>query len=344
MQAVQKTAPSFGLELRDVAPPGAPGRGEVVVAVAAVGMCGTDLHIYEWTPGYEAMVKAMPVTLGHQFSGNIAAIGHGVHGLMEGALVAVRPSVVCGRCAKCLAGNSGACTGREGIGVTRNGGLAKLVNAPAENCVVVPEELDAEIAALAEPMSVSAEAVDTGEVRAGDRVLVLGPGSIGQGIALFARAAGALAVMIVGKDDALRLNTMQRMGFADTVDLGQRALQQALAPYLAKGSFDVIFEATGVPSVVQQALDVLRKRGILVIAGIHAQPVSVNLTRLVREQQQIRGSYRAPIATWARVIEFLSANRDLVRHMISHRLPLSRALKGIELVRSKSASKVLIVP
>jgi threonine 3-dehydrogenase len=207
-----------------------------------------------------------------------------------------------------------------------------------------PDGLDAQIVALTEPMTVSAEAVDTGEVRAGDRVLVLGPGNIGQGIALFSRVAGAAQVVIVGKDDGFRLDVLRRMGFADTVDLGARTLQEALAPYLAAGKFDVVMEATGVPAAVQPALDVLRKRGILVIAGIHPEPVSVNLTRLVREHQQIRGTYRAPIATWARVVDFLGANAELVRHMITHKVPLARALDGFELARNKSASKVLIVP
>lgn len=344
MQALQKIAPAFGLELRDVPPPDAPGAGEVIVAVSAVGICGTDLHIYEWTPGYEVMAHAMPVTLGHEFSGTIAAIGPGVQGIAAGALVAVRPSVVCGHCAKCKADNPDACTSRKGMGVTRDGGLAKLVRVPAENCVVAPAGMDACIVALAEPMSVSAEAVATGEVKAGDRVLVLGPGNIGQGIALFARSANAAEVVIVGKDDAPRLGTLQKMGFADTVDAGERTLEEALAPYLARGKFDVVLEATGVPAVVQPALDVLRKRGILVIAGIHPRPVSVNLTRLVRDHQQIRGTYRAPIAIWSRVLDFLSGNRDLVRHMISHALPLAQALDGFELARNKGASKVLIVP
>jgi len=344
MQALQKIAPAFGLELRVVPPPDAPGAGEVIVAVSAVGICGTDLHIYEWTSGYEVMAQAMPVTLGHEFAGTIAAMGPGVQGFALGALVAVRPSVVCGRCANCLAGNSDACTSRKGMGVTRDGGLAKWVRVPAENCIAAPEGMDAQIVALAEPMSVSAEAVATGEVKAGDRVLVVGPGNIGQGIALFAREVGASEVVIVGKDDALRLATLQKMGFADTVDLGERTFEVALAPYLAHGKFDVVIEATGVPAVVQQALDVLRKRGILVIAGIHPSPVSVNLTRLVRDHQQIRGSYRAPIAIWSRVLDFLSRNRELVRHMISHALPLAQALDGFELARNKAASKVLIVP
>ena len=103
-------------------------------------------------------------------------------------------------------------------------------------------------------------------------------------------------------------------------------------------------EATGVPTVVQQGLDVLRKRGILVVCGIHPAPASVNLTRLVRDQQQIRGSYRAPVASWSRVIAFMSRRPGLLREMITHKVPLDRALDGFELARSKAASKVLIVP
>jgi threonine 3-dehydrogenase len=344
MKALQKTRPAFGLELRDIPQPESPETGEVIVEVLATGLCGTDLHIYEWTAGYEAMTHALPVTLGHEFSGTVAAVGAGVQDIARGALVAVRPSVVCGACTACLAGNADACTKRTGIGVTRDGGLAKRVRVPAENCIVVPQGLTADLVALTEPMTVSAEAVTTGAIRKGDRVLVLGPGNIGQGIALFARDAGAAQVVVVGKDDALRLGVLQRMGFAETVDLGERELADALAAYLQHGKFDVVIEATGAPAIVQQALDVLRKRGILVVCGIHPNPVSVNLTRLVRDHQQIRGSYRAPVATWRRVIDFIGAHADLVRHMISHRVPLECAIDGFELIRAKAASKILIVP
>jgi threonine dehydrogenase-like Zn-dependent dehydrogenase len=189
MQALQKVAPAFGLEFREVASPDAPAPGEVIIAVSAAGICGTDLHIYEWTAGYEAMTRAMPVTLGHEFSGTVAAVGTGVKDVREGAVVAVRPSVVCGRCATCLAGNDEACTQRTGIGVTRDGALARRVRVPAENCVAAAPGLDAEIVALTEPMTVSAEAVDTGAVHTGDRVLVLDFGRvIAQGVPAEAQA------------------------------------------------------------------------------------------------------------------------------------------------------------
>jgi threonine 3-dehydrogenase len=344
VKVLQKTRPSFGVEFRDVPPLAAPHTGEVLVAVRAACVCGSDLHIYEWTPGYGFMSAAMPVTLGHEFSGTVVSVGPGIGHLTVGALVAVRPSVVCGRCAACLRGDADQCTQRKGIGVTRDGAFASHVSVPAENCIVAPPGLDAELVAMTEPMTVSAEAVDTGEVGQGDRVLVLGPGNIGQGIALFSRAAGAAEVVIAGKDDAPRLACLRQMGFADTVDIGERTLEDALAPYLARGKFDVVIEATGVPPVVQQALNVLRKRGILVICGIHPRPVGIDLTRLVREHQQIRGSYRAPAATWTRVLDFLRDHADLARQMITHRMPLDQALEGLELARNKVASKVVIVP
>jgi threonine 3-dehydrogenase len=341
MKALQKVEPAFGLQYRDVAQP-VPLPGEVLVAVGATGMCGTDVHIYEWSGGYEVMRSAMPVTIGHEFAGAIAALGSDVRGLAEGTRVAVRPSVVCGQCAACRAGHSDVCTQRKGIGVTRDGALAPLVRVPAENCIPVPATLDVEIAALAEPMTVCAEAVATGEIKRGDRVLVLGPGNIGQGVALFAREAGARQVVIVGRNDAARLESLRTMGFADTIDLADRAFAGALAPYVEEGKFDVVIEATGVPVVVQQGLDVLAKRGIMVIVGIHPHPVTVDLTRLVREHQQIRGSYRAPLATWTRVVDFLSRNAELARTMISHRVPLDRAIEGLELSRSRGASKVIV--
>jgi len=342
LKALQKIEPAFGLHYREIADP-APAPHEVLVAVAATGMCGTDVHIYEWTGGYEVMRGAMPVTIGHEFAGTIARLGEDVRGWVPGTRVAVRPSVVCGRCAACRAGSSDRCTQRKGIGVTRDGALAPLVRVPAENCVAVPSTLDIEVAALAEPMTVCAEAVVTGDIGTGKRVLVIGPGNIGQGVALFAREAGAAQVVIAGRNDAPRLDSLRRMGFCDTIDVGERALNAALAPHLEHGRFDVVVEASGAPAVVQQGLDVLAKRGIMVVVGIHADAASIDLTRLVREHQQIRGSYRAPLDTWPRVIDFLSRNAEVARTMISHRVPLEGAIEGLELSRRRVASKVMVI-
>jgi threonine 3-dehydrogenase len=125
---------------------------------------------------------------------------------------------------------------------------------------------------------------------------------------------------------------------------GDPSGESGLIPFLAAGNFDVVIEATGIPSVVQPSFEVLRKRGILVVCGIHPRPASINLTRLVREHQEIRGSYRSPLLTWSRVLAYLADNAERVRTMISHRVPLSNALAGFELARNKAASKVIVQP
>ncbi|OVZ60422.1 alcohol dehydrogenase [Pigmentiphaga sp. NML080357] len=344
MKALRKTRPAPGLALQDVSPPAAPGPGEVLLNVASTGVCGTDLHIDEWTPSYHFAAPALPVTIGHEFSGRIAALGPDVSGLTVGQLVAVRPSVVCGRCKACLNDDPDACVTRRGIGVTLDGAFASAVLAPARNCVPIPEGVDAEIAALAEPLTVSYEAVRTGGVRPGDRVLVLGPGNIGQGIALFAREAGAAQVVVAGHGDHARMEVLRRMGFADLVDFAGTDMDAGLAPFLASGRFDVVIEATGAAAVIAPALRALKTHGVLVITGIHAAPVPIDLTMLVRQHQQVRGSYRAAERAWPEVVAFMRRHQDTLRHMITHRLPLERAGEGFELARRKLATKVMIQP
>lgn len=343
MQSLRKLRSGPGLTLQDIDLPPTPSAGEVLLRVQSAGVCGTDLHIDEWTPSYHFVTAALPVTVGHEFSGLVMACGAGVQGLTQRQLVAVRPSVVCGQCEACLAQNPDACVQRRGIGVTRDGGFAPWVLVPARNCVTIPPGVDAEIAALTEPLTVSHEAVRTGNVQPGDRVLVLGPGNIGQGIALLARHAGARQVVVAGHGDTARLAVLRAMGFHDLVDFaGQGGMEQGLAPYLREGKFDVVIEATGAPSVIAPALQALRTHGILVITGIHAAPVPIDLTALVRRHQQIRGSYRAPEKNWPLVVDYMRSHQDTLRHMITHRLPLMQALEGFALARSKTATKVMI--
>jgi threonine dehydrogenase-like Zn-dependent dehydrogenase len=344
MKSLRKLRPQPGLELQDVPAPPAPGPSEVLLQVKSAGICGTDLHIDAWAEGYHFLRDRLPVTVGHEFSGVVAAVGADVAVLVPGQLVAVRPSVTCGSCAACRAGDFDACATRQGIGVARDGGFASHVLVPARNCVPVPAGVDAELAALAEPLTVSQEAVRVAGVQAGDRVLVLGPGNIGQGIAVFARAAGAREVVIGGHGDAERFAVLRRMGFERLLDFADGGMQAQLADCLQAGPFDVVIEATGAAAVVNPALAALKLHGVLVITGIHAAPVPIDLTALVRRHQQIRGSYRAPEAAWPRVLEFLRGHAEQLRPMITHRLPLAQAHAGFALARNRQATKVMIQP
>ncbi|QCI69301.1 alcohol dehydrogenase [Phreatobacter stygius] len=339
MLALRKTEAVPGVVLTETAVP-RPAGDEVIVAVEAAGICGTDLHIADWTGGYEAMTSAMPVTLGHEFAGRVV----GGAGIRSGQRIVVRPSVVCGTCPSCLGGRFERCTSRTGIGIRRDGGFASRVVVPAVNCIAVPDGLDAEIAALTEPMTVAAEAADRAMIRPGARVLILGPGPIGLGVALFVEASGATDIVLAGRDDAARFACAHALGFPATIDVGDRPLAEALRTGGQDRAFDVVIEAAGVAALIPQALDVLDQDGLLVVVGIHARPASLDLTRLVRAGQTIRGSYRAPIATWSRVVDRLSAEPERFRRLITHRLPLSEALDGLAAMRDRSGVKVMLDP
>ncbi|MFC7538517.1 zinc-binding dehydrogenase [Siccirubricoccus deserti] len=151
------------------------------------------------------------------------------------------------------------CLKREGIGLTRDGGFQAEVRVPSRCCVAIPPNLDSELAALAEPLGVGMEAVLTGEVGLGDTVLVLGPGTIGQAIALSARLAGAARVIVAGRADAPRFEVLRALGFSDIVDVAEGSLQEQVLALTGGRAVDVVLEATGVPSTLNEGMAVLKK-------------------------------------------------------------------------------------
>lgn len=338
MLALRKLGPAPGLALVDVAEPVA-AVGEVIVEVAAAGICGSDLHVDDWAPGYRFIARAVPVTVGHEFAGRVIAHGEGVSAPSIGSAVVVMPSVTCGACTHCLSGNADACVTRSGIGMTRDGAFARRVAVPARNCLAVPAALDPAVAALAEPLTVAMEAVARAGVSPGERVLVLGPGTIGQGIALMARRAGADDIVVCGRDDGSRLATVRALGFASTMDLADTDA----AGRVGEG-FDAAIEATGSAAAVAFGLDRLRPGGRLVICGIHPAPVAVDATMLVRRHLDIRGSYRAPLSAWPRVLAMLAATPEEFAPMVTHRLPLGAALDAFAQAHRREGSKIVLLP
>ncbi|MGK9232283.1 alcohol dehydrogenase catalytic domain-containing protein [Inquilinus limosus] len=342
MIAFRKTAAAFGAELVASTSPPAPAAGEVLIAVAAAGICGSDLHAYEWTPGYEFMTAALPVTLGHEFAGTVRAVGPGVAGLEVGDRVTCWPTVACGRCFACRGGEPQHCQSRSIVGLHADGGFAEAVRVPAANCRRVPDGLPFEIAALTEPLSVAVNAVDVADVAPGDRVVVLGPGPIGLGIAFVAQLRGA-QVLLCGLDDGVRLQRACEMGIAHAADLGEEPLAAAVARAF-DGPADRVVEATGAARSVSDGLAVLRSGGILVVAGIHSGHLNLDLTRFVRDKKQLRAAHDTTARAFATAIDLLTAHAAVLSRLITHRLPLARAVEAFELARQRQAVKVLLLP
>ena len=342
MIALQKTAPAFGLEWRDIPTPNHARPGEVIVAVTAAGVCGSDVHIYEWSGGYDFLTQAMPVTIGHEFAGMVAAIGSGVTGLRVGQAVVVIPSVECGVCEHCTEGRLDDCRDRRGIGMQRDGGFAQFAQVPAQNCLTLPDGFDPGIAALCEPLSIALSAIETGGVEHGDTVLVLGPGSIGQGIALLAARRGA-EVVVAGYDDAERLACVRALGVSRTLDLKDQPASDAPA-MIGRDAFDIVIDAAGVQSAVDTGARLLRPSGVMVICGIHAGRVQFDGASFVRMRHQIRGTYRASRRAWADVLAFVVANEVALAPMVTHRLALPDALRAFEMAKAKIGGKILLIP
>lgn len=342
MLALRKTAPAPGLELTEAPLPGPLAENEVLIAVSATGICGSDLHVDEWTAGYEFMVPLLPVTLGHEFSGRVEAVGPSVRSVSVGDRVTAWPSAPCGVCRPCKSGKPQNCSNKRTVGLYRDGAFASHTVARESGVFVLPDGVDLELAALTEPLCVGARAVEVGEIRQGHKVVVLGPGTIGQAIAIFTRFSGAISVAVAGFNDGPRLSVLNALGFADTFDLSDAS---SAADFFERcAGADVVIEATGRASSITDAMRLLRNEGILVLTGIHAEPASIDLLEIVRRKIQIRGSHGARREDWARVIETLAHNGEAFRPMITDRLPLSRAPEGFALAKGRRASKVLILP
>lgn len=343
MLALQKKSGGPGVDLVTVAAPDAPGPGEVIVEVAAAGICGSDLHIDQWADGYDFLLPALPVTLGHEFSGTLHSLGAGIDPKALGRRVVVKPSVACGKCDYCLRGDDDDCQNRKPIGLLQNGAFARYVRAPFAQCIEIPDPLDLELAALAEPLTISEHAVQDGDVKAGDRVVIFGPGTIGQGAAVMARLAGAAQIVVVGHDDGPRFDVMRALGFNDCIDLAVPGAKESLRKLAGKG-FTVAIEAAGANSALELGLELLETCGVLVAVGIHGRKAQFDVTSFVRRRLRMVGSYRATHEIWVKCVAALAANPEAFRPMVTHRLPLAQGLEGFQLGAAKKASKVLLFP
>ena len=343
MLTLRKTSAGFGLNLGEIDEAPSPAAREVTVEVEFAGICGSDVHAYEWTEGYGFMVPHLPIVMGHEFAGRVVKAGAAA-GVKEGTRVTVMPGIDCGVCPNCARGDSRNCQNRASIGLTRNGGFSRFVTIPGANCLPLPETVDTELGALTEPLGVGCEAVLTGEVGLGDTVLVMGPGTIGQAIALFARAAGATRVLIAGKADGPRFDVMRDLGFTDILDVAEAPLRDLVMAATGGRAVDVVLEATGYPPSVTDGLGVLRKSGVLVVAGIHPGPLTLPLTDFVRARHQLRATHGCARPTWDKVLGLMAREPESIRPMISHRLPLARGIEGFELARQRAASKVMLRP
>lgn len=337
MKAIAKTKPAFGAEIIEV-PVKKPGPGELLVKVAACGICGSDLHIYEWELGADRMVARLPAVIGHEPAGEVVEVGAGVSNFKAGDHVALDPFGHCGRCSTCRAGRFNLCTSPTHLG----GAFAEFVIAPVGNSYLVPPTMDFETAALLEPFGTGLHAVEQSCLKAGDSCVVEGPGPIGLSVAMSARALGVTSIVITGLDiDTERLALAREMGFKTVVaDKGDWIAQvRALLP---PDGADVVFDACG---MIDQPRELMRRGGELVLIGWPARDLTSTELRafFFHGIRTINSRVRTP-ETWRRAIALVSSGAVDLRPMVTHRYDIAHGIEAFELLRARKGVKALIIP
>lgn len=276
------------MTMRSVEKPVA-GRGELLVRVLAAGICGSDRHMYKGE-----YPTAMPVTMGHEFSGIVEEIGDDVIGFAGGGLVTVDPNIACGRCHACTRGRPNLCEGLTAIGVTRDGGFADYVAVPHRQAFTLPADLDPVHGAFCEPLACCLHAIDKAEIRAGDSVVILGGGVIGLLMVQLARLAGASEVILITRQLSRR-QTALHLGASHAFDPTASDAVAAVRD-VTHGGADVVIECAGVPETMQTGLRMARRGGIFVLFGVTPAGVEVPVLPfdLLVNEVDIRPAYLNP--------------------------------------------------
>jgi L-gulonate 5-dehydrogenase len=324
------------MEVRDVSPP-APGSGEVLLETQVVGICGSDVHLFLGDHPY----SRFPGVQGHEFSAVVAELGAGDTGTLQvGDLVAVEPLRSCGTCLACRRGHPNCCRELAVMGAQIDGALAEQIAAPAASCYPVGD-LPADIAALVEPTSIGLQTVSRAGVQAGDQVVVLGTGPIGQTATLAAadRGARVLAVDILPN----RLAIAAELGAEVTVNSAESSAADAVHDWAGPDGPAIVIDATGLPSLIRMAVEIVAHSGTVVIVGITTQQVSLPVTEFTRKELNVLGS-RNNAGLFGESVDLVSRHRERAAQMISHRFGFADVAEAVQLAADHpdEAAKVLV--
>jgi threonine 3-dehydrogenase len=342
MKAIVKAKREPGVDVKDVVVPEITDT-DMLVKVKAGSVCGSDVHVYEWTPSYEWM--PLPVILGHEFSGEVVSVGSKVKTVAVGDRITAMPGMACSRCNYCQIGRPDLCRKRISLGLGGDGAFAEYIRLTgATTTFKLPATLSYEAASLTEPLSVSMRAVDLATLRVGQTAAVLGPGPIGLLTMQLVKLSGVSLLMVAGAAlDAKRLAIANELGADVTIEITKEdPIKKAQS--LTRRGFDIVFEASGSPKSIPQALAMVRPGGKVILIGIHPAPGEIPTTDVVRSSKTIIGAYGYDADIWNRAINLLKTNKVKVDSMITHRLPLTEGVKGFELLVKKEAAKVIFTP
>jgi threonine 3-dehydrogenase len=338
MKALVKKRAEAGLWLEDVPEPKL-GINDVLIRVHRTGICGTDVHIYNWD-AWAAKTIRVPLVVGHEFVGQIVEVGSNVADFHPGQIVSGEGHVVCGRCRNCLAGRRHLCADTKGVGVDRAGAFAEYLSLPMSNVWVHPKHIDEDVAAIFDPFGNAVHTALSFPVL-GEDVLVTGAGPIGIMAAAVARHAAARFVVITDVNP-YRLELARRMGVTMAVDPRQKKLQDVQKELGMQEGFDVGMEMSGNAQAFRDMLDNMAHGGKIAILGIPDKQIAIDWHTVIFSMLTIKGIYgREMYETWYKMNVMLESGLD-IEPVITHRFAFTEFQRGFDVMRTGESGRVVL--
>lgn len=338
MKALVKREAAPGLWLEDVPEPEV-GINDVLVRVKRTAICGTDLHIYNWDAWAQQTIP-VPMVVGHEFVGEIVAVGDNVNDFHPGQIVSGEGHVVCGRCRNCLAGRRHLCAHTRGIGVNRPGAFAEYVALPMSNVWEHRPGIDLDVAALFDPLGNAVHTALQFDVL-GEDVLITGAGPIGAMAAAVCRHAGARHVVVTDLNPN-RLALAETLGATRTVNAAEENLADVQAELGMAEGFDVGLEMSGSPAAFKDLLASMCHGGKVAMLGIPTEETAIDWNTVIFNMLTIKGVYgREMYETWYKMSVLVESGMD-ISSVITHRLPYTDFEQGFQAMLAGEASKVVL--
>jgi threonine 3-dehydrogenase len=342
MLAVVKSEPKPGAEIRDVPIPSI-GPTEVLVKVNVASVCGTDLHIYNWDPWAQRRIHP-PLVPGHEFCGEVAAVGDEVTTVREGDFVSAEMHVACGKCLQCRTGEAHICQFVKIIGVDADGAFAEYVRIPESNIWKLDPAIPQEYASILDPLGNAVHSVLAGEIAA-KTVAITGCGPIGLFSIAVARGVGATTVFAIEVND-YRRDIARQMKADYVLDPRKDDVRTLLMDHTGGMGVDVVLEMAGHPDSIRTAFQIVRRGGRISLLGLTSKPIALNFSEdIIFKGITVQGiNGRRMYQTWYQMTALLKAGKLDLHPVITDRMAMKDFSKGMERLKTGEASKILLYP
>ena len=338
MKALVKAQPVEGIWMEDVPEPEI-GPNDLLIRIRKTAICGTDIHIYNWDEWARATIP-VPMVVGHEFVGEVAAMGSAVRGFSVGDRVSGEGHITCGHCRNCRAGRRHLCRNTVGVGVNRAGAFAEYLSLPAFNAFRIPDDISDDLAAIFDPFGNAVHTALSFDL-VGEDVLITGAGPIGCMAVAICQHVGARHVVITDVND-FRLDLARTLGASLAINVTRTTPAEVMAQLDMTEGYDVGLEMSGNGAAFESMLEVMNHGGRVAILGIPPGDTVIDWNQVIFKGLTLKGIYgREMFETWYKMAALLQGGLDL-SPILTHGFPIAEFQTGFDVMRSGRSGKVVL--